>query len=346
MSPESKDPLSLLKSVINQMLSRRGLVWLVASLILMTAVVLIFTYSRQDFNFTTRAETLKIGTLILMVLYSVIFFFSYIYHTKLKEEHSGYPTWRQDVQMAPRFISIWFLPLTSILLVVVSQIATISESQNEDITFQEFNERVRTFKQLVANMETISSTNNTTVPKEVVGQIMQSEKSGNKVISDQSTTDSEQDVQGSISMDQIQIIKKLRHQMVALQQFVYQEGARRGHNPRPSYAYLLAFVFSTSVVLLMIGTEMAYIAQSHHEGHRWLVIVTASLFVDFLSYFLLTNGLRAPLSNEPSVVPGLTNLFTFLLGLFSGVSSYYTITKARMADEVLGSPSRNLDSQT
>ena len=345
MNLGAKNMVSLFKSVINWPLPGSSLVWLVVTLI---AVIPAFMYFIiiQNSNFTTGSETLKIGAVILVILYSAIGIASYIYHTMLTEEHSDYSTLGQDIQMVPRFISTWFLPLTSILLVVISQIATIPESQNEEITFQEFNITSKTLQELISNMEKGSSTNETTMLKEVVDQIMQSEESDDKVVSDQSTSDSEQDSHRSRFMNQIKIMQKLSQQMTALQQYVDQVRAKKkDDNPHPSYAYLLVFAFSTSVVLLMIGTEMAYIAQSHHGDHRWLVIVTASLFVDFLSYFLLINGLRAPLPNEPSVVPVAKNTFTFLLGLFSGVSSYYTITRARMADEVLDPPSRNLDSQ-
>lgn len=89
---------------------------------------------------------------------------------------------------------------------------------------------------------------------------------------------------------------------------------------------------------------MVYVSQSYHGGHRWIVLVTASLFVDFLSYFLLISGFRAPSFNEPSVVPITKIAFVFLLGLFSVISSYYTITRARMADEAPSPPNRNSDS--
>lgn len=99
--------------------------------------------------------------------------------------------------------------------------------------------------------------------------------------------------------------------------------------------YMLAFTFSTSAVLLMIGMELAYTAQEH-PGHSWSVLVTASLILDFISYLILVVGLEKP--GKTVEIEIIQIWFTFLLGLASLVSSYYTIAQARMTDEVLNAP--------
>lgn len=105
-------------------------------------------------------------------------------------------------------------------------------------------------------------------------------------------------------------------------------------SPDNNIPYMLAFTFATSVVLLMIGMELSYMAQDHSNNNRWIVLVTASLILDFISYFVLVVGLGKPDLAAPSVGSAKA-IFTFLLGAASLVSSYFTIAQARMWDEVL-----------
>lgn len=230
MNPGAKDLVSLFKSVIGWLLSRSGLVWLVAVFIVTISV---FIYPIiQNFNFNTVYGILHVGTVTLMILYGTISVASYMYHETLKKEDLDYSTWLQNIQTVPRWISTWFLPLTSILLVVVSQIATIPGSQNNEITFREFKEELQTLSDLTTNMEEISSPTETTKLKEAVNRIMQPQNLDNEAADE--------------FMNQIQIVQKLAHQITTLQQFVDQAKAEKTNNPPPGYAYLLAFAFSTS----------------------------------------------------------------------------------------------------
>ena len=99
--------------------------------------------------------------------------------------------------------------------------------------------------------------------------------------------------------------------------------------------YRLAFYFSSSVIVLLIGMEVSYSVQEHSEGHQWPVLVMASLILDFISYFLIVAGHQRPGAVE---IPNITEkaCFTFLLGLGSMISSYYTVAYARITDETLG----------
>ena len=103
--------------------------------------------------------------------------------------------------------------------------------------------------------------------------------------------------------------------------------------------YMLSFYFSSSVILLMIGMEVSYSVQEHSEGHQWPVLVMASLILDFISYFIIVVGYERPQTGD-NVIPGEKVLFTFLLGTGSLISSYYTVTQARITDEILGLPKR------
>ena len=97
--------------------------------------------------------------------------------------------------------------------------------------------------------------------------------------------------------------------------------------------YLIAFTFATAAILLMIGMELSYSAQKHQKGHRWLVLVTTSLILDFASYFILIAGFQSPVLGGR--VDEVRALYVFLLGAGSLISSYFTITQARITDEVL-----------
>lgn len=97
--------------------------------------------------------------------------------------------------------------------------------------------------------------------------------------------------------------------------------------------YVMAFTFATAAILLMIGMELSYSAQRHQKGHRWLVLVTTSLILDFASYFILIAGFQAPVLGGRA--DEVRALYAFLLGAGSLISSYFTITQARITDEVL-----------
>ena len=121
------------------------------------------------------------------------------------------------------------------------------------------------------------------------------------------------------------------------------EASDRSSTP-PDYVlyyipYMLAFTFSTAAVLLMIGMELSYSAQEHQGDHRWLVLVTASLILDFISYFVLIVGLQEPQPpTAESSIGAAKVVYTALLGAASLASSYFTIAQARTTDEVLGAP--------
>lgn len=99
--------------------------------------------------------------------------------------------------------------------------------------------------------------------------------------------------------------------------------------------YIIAFTFATSAILLMIGMELSYSAQKHQKGHRWSVLVTTSLILDFVSYLILIVGFQAPATS--SSVDNLKAFYVFILGAGSLGSSFFTVTQARTTDEVLGS---------
>ena len=99
--------------------------------------------------------------------------------------------------------------------------------------------------------------------------------------------------------------------------------------------YLLAFTVATSLILLMIGMELSYCAQEHPSEHRWFVLIIASMILDFVSYFILMVGLEAPRTGV--YVHEMKAIYTFILGIASLMSSYFTITQARITDEVLNS---------
>ena len=103
--------------------------------------------------------------------------------------------------------------------------------------------------------------------------------------------------------------------------------------------YMLAFTFATAAVLLMIGMELSYSAQEHQGDHRWLVLVTASLILDFIAYFVLIVGLQEPQPTAAESTIGAAKVvYTALLGISSLASSYFTIAQTRTADEALGAP--------
>ena len=99
--------------------------------------------------------------------------------------------------------------------------------------------------------------------------------------------------------------------------------------------YELAFATARALILLMIGMELSYFLQEHAPESRWPILVTASLILDFVSYFLLTAGHGAePAANDEAVLTRA--LYVFLLGVASFLSSYYTVVQGRIADDVLG----------
>ena len=108
-------------------------------------------------------------------------------------------------------------------------------------------------------------------------------------------------------------------------------------------SYEIAFVTARSLILLMIGMELAYFVQERAPGNRWPVLVTVSLILDFVSYFLLVAG-HGPTSAVDAAAVSPRTLFVFLLGVSSFVSSYYTITQGRIADDVLRSEYQRGDS--
>lgn len=109
--------------------------------------------------------------------------------------------------------------------------------------------------------------------------------------------------------------------------------------------YFLAFNAARLAILLMIGMELSYTAQEHYGNHRWPVLITASLVLDFVSYTLMIIGLKEPTFDAPtgsavalaSAVESEKAFYVAVLGLASLCSSYFTIVKARETDEVLGS---------
>ena len=141
--------------------------------------------------------------------------------------------------------------------------------------------------------------------------------------------------------------------VMAVQVVSLQEGAIRG----TELGYSLAHNFTRVILLVMIGMELAYSAQEHYGDHRWWVLVTVSLLLDFVSYIILIAAVSPPdLSPVPAPTAAATAVpaptpaptatatavpltfqvwFIFFLGFASLISSYFTITRARIADEVL-----------
>ncbi len=99
--------------------------------------------------------------------------------------------------------------------------------------------------------------------------------------------------------------------------------------------YELSFAATRALILLMIGMELSFFLQEHAPKSRWPVLVTASLILDFVSYFLLTAG-HGPTPMEDGEAASTRALYVIFLGLASFLSSYYTITQGRTADEILG----------
>lgn len=130
----------------------------------------------------------------------------------------------------------------------------------------------------------------------------------------------------------VSILLVLSAQIIVLPTDVTQES-------NSNLPYILSFYFSSSVILLMIGMEVSYSVQEHSEGHHWPVLVMASLILDFISYFVIVVGHERP-GMSINEIPPEKVLFTFLLGLGSLISSYYTVTQARITDEILGLPKR------
>lgn len=106
-----------------------------------------------------------------------------------------------------------------------------------------------------------------------------------------------------------------------------------------NFPYMIAFTFATSVIVLMIGMELSYLAQDHSGDHRWLVLITASLILDFVSFFVLVVGVDGSYGSATASTTDLDAnakvFYTFMLGTASMVSSYFTIVQARMWDEAL-----------
>ena len=108
--------------------------------------------------------------------------------------------------------------------------------------------------------------------------------------------------------------------------------------------YSLVYTFSVSAVLIMIGMELSYYAQRHPAEHRWSVLVTVSMILDFVAYIILVLCLNDLIihvhPNEPSLevpVSLQTVTFALMLGLASLGSSYFTITQARIWNEIIAS---------
>lgn len=107
-----------------------------------------------------------------------------------------------------------------------------------------------------------------------------------------------------------------------------------------SVLYDFIITLSRAIILIMVGMELQYTAQEHWTESRWQVLITVSLVLDFVSFFLLTAAYASmgasTAINNVDVTPSVyALLFALLLGLASLVSSYYTVTQARHADEAL-----------
>lgn len=109
----------------------------------------------------------------------------------------------------------------------------------------------------------------------------------------------------------------------------------------PDLRYTLTFNATRSIILLMVGMELSYFVQEHHGAHRWWVLITASLLLDFVSYIIMIVGLgdlnllKNRIQGERSD-KNLEALYMAVLGFASLWSSYFTIVQARQADEVFG----------
>lgn len=97
--------------------------------------------------------------------------------------------------------------------------------------------------------------------------------------------------------------------------------------------YSLSFTISVTLILLMIGMELSYMAQEHRREHKWAVLVLTSLILDFVSYLILIVGLKPPWMHDD--VHEMMAFYTLVLGGASAFSSFFTVTQARISDEVL-----------
>lgn len=195
--------------------------------------------SWEFLSFQSKRNTVHNGAVLLTIGYCIILFCSYLYRSNLAEEiyKNEYENYdkiiKEKGQSIPKFLSVYILPIISIVLVLVTH-ATMSEHDGQDMT------------------------------------------------------------------------------------------------------YFLSHTFATSIVLLMIGIELAYAAQEHQREHRWIVLVTVSLVLDFVSYVLLIS-VKIPGPNGDGMAGDGMAGYVFLLGLLSAVSSYYTVAQARRTDEILAS---------
>ena len=247
---------------------------------LLAVVVLLgfFLYGKDYFDnlgTTSRQEVLFLSTFVLVVLYGIVFTFSFIYRFLLRAKYDkAFAMYHPRIHQIPKVFSVWILPIISILLVIAAQIVTLPTDSTP--------EAETTRKEVVASsQDDMVSAQSDPVPEQ---------------------TRAQQDDESDSSNDH-----KIR--------------------------YSLSFTISVTLILLMIGMELSYMAQEHRREHKWAVLVLTSLILDFVSYLILIVGLKAPSTHDN--VHEMMALYTLFLGCASAFSSFFTVTQARISDEVL-----------